>query len=220
MRKPTRVEAVLGQHINLNVAAHLARTQLVPDRGARYDSQHLLEIVDAIARALMRVAPVYCAGADGQPRELTAVELQAANFSDGALQLADGRRLASVTMKRGDVRQAIAILRSIGIAEVGAPATAMPPVPLPAVSRIDLRAQLAELETLLAPPLLPQQVEQARRIAVRIARHAKHGQVANLAMQLMSALQGGGDGCADLPGGYRLVLARLRAALEDAQANN
>lgn len=48
-----------------------------------------------------------------------------------------------------------------------------------------------------------------------IARHAPHGRVANLAMQLMSGFHESRD-YEDLPGGYRMALARLRAALEEA----
>jgi hypothetical protein len=74
-------------------------------------------------------------------------------------------------------------------------------------------ARVAELETLLVPPLLPRQVERARSAAIWIARHAPHGRVANLAMQLISALHES-HGTDDVPGGYRLAFARLRAAIE------
>jgi len=81
-----------------------------------------------------------------------------------------------------------------------------------------LRARLAEVENLLQPPLLPAQVERAKAGAVWIARHAPHGRVANLAMQLMSALHES-QGDDDVPGGFRMALARLRAAFEEtAQA--
>ena len=51
-----------------------------------------------------------------------------------------------------------------------------------------------------------------------IARHAPQGRVANLAMQLMSALHES-QSIDEIPGGFRMALARLRAAFEEtAQA--
>jgi hypothetical protein len=50
-----------------------------------------------------------------------------------------------------------------------------------------------------------------------IARRAPQGRVANLAMQLMSALHES-PALADVPGSYRMALARLRAALEETAA--
>ena len=79
-----------------------------------------------------------------------------------------------------------------------------------------MRARLTEVEGLLAPPLLPTQVERAKAGAVWIARHAPHGRVANLAMQLMSALHET-RGTEEIPGGFRMALARLRAALQDIE---
>jgi hypothetical protein len=62
---------------------------------------------------------------------------------------------------------------------------------------------------------MPAQLERAKSAAVFIARHAPHGRVANLAMQRMSGFHESRD-YEDLPGGYRMALARLRAALEEA----
>src|SRR4029453_6493237 len=77
-----------------------------------------------------------------------------------------------------------------------------------------LRARFAELEQLLKPPVVPAQLDRAKAAAVWIARHAPHGRVANLAMQLMSALHET-RGLDDIPGGFRMALARLRAALDE-----
>jgi hypothetical protein len=79
-----------------------------------------------------------------------------------------------------------------------------------------LRGRFAEVDRLLTAPLLPAQVEQAKAAAVWIARHAPHGRVANLAMQLMSALHET-RGTEEIPGGFRMALARLRAALQDIE---
>ncbi len=53
------LQTTLGQHLALSVAAHLARTQLVRDPFHTYDGQHLLESLDVVANALLRVTPVY-----------------------------------------------------------------------------------------------------------------------------------------------------------------
>ena len=79
-----------------------------------------------------------------------------------------------------------------------------------------LLAQLSEVESLLRPPLAPEQLERAGHHIISIARSAPHGRVANLAMRLMSAvLESRGAG--ELPPAVRAELARLRAAVEDAQ---
>jgi hypothetical protein len=80
--------------------------------------------------------------------------------------------------------------------------------------------RLADVESLLRPPLIAAQVDKAKAGALFIARHAPRGLVANLAMQLMSALHEtrAADVTGDVPGGFRMTLARLRAALEETAA--
>jgi hypothetical protein len=68
---------------------------------------------------------------------------------------------------------------------------------------------------MLEPPLLSIQVERAKAAAVWIARHAQHGHIANLAMQLMSALQVC-SASEDGPG-LRVPLVQLRNAIEDVK---
>ena len=87
--------------------------------------------------------------------------------------------------------------------------------PAPLAVAEALRARFAEVEALLQPPLIPSQVERAKRAAVWIARHAPQGRVANLAMQLMSALHEPRASDDEAPGGFRLALARLGAALDE-----
>jgi len=72
----------------------------------------------------------------------------------------------------------------------------------------------AHLEALLQPPLVTSRIDQASRLAVSIARHAPHGRVANLAMQLMSALHEA-RGAGEIPASLGLVSSRLRAALDE-----
>ena len=212
------VNDIAGQHLALSVAAHLARTQLVPDPLSVYDGQHLSEMIQVVAGALARVAPLYVrdtAGAD--PRELTGAELEGAAIKRGAtmLSLADGRTFSGVTVKRSDLRQAIAILKAVGIEELRFPQ--QPAEPRAQESKnAKLLAQLAEVENLLRAPLVPEQVDRAGRQIISIAREAPHGRVANLAMRLMSALLES-RGSEEPPPGVRAELARLRAAVEDVQ---
>lgn len=210
---------IAGQYLSLAVAAHLARTQLVADPLTVYDPQHLGEMLNVVAQALARTAPLQITdAASGEKRALSAADLEGAVAKRGAtaLLLKDGRTLTGVSVRRSDLRQAIAVLKAVGIPEF-APACAAG-VPQPGANGNGgiepLRARFAEVDRLLTPPLLPAQVEQAKAAAVWIARHAPHGRVANLAMQLMSSLHET-RGTEEIPGGFRMALARLRAALHD-----
>ena len=62
-RKTALIESIEGQHLNLCVAAHLGRTQLVANPLTRYDTEHLMEMVEAVARALAKVA-TYLVGSE------------------------------------------------------------------------------------------------------------------------------------------------------------
>ena len=216
-------ESIAGQHLALAVAAHLARTQLVPDPLRVYDGQHLSEMVNLVAMALARTSPLYVFDPRAaQPRQLTAAELEGAVAKRAAsvLQLQDGRMLAGVTMRRGDLRQAIAILKTIGLQEIAPQFAAAEPERVAArapaeVGRGMVMQQLVQLENLLTPPLIAEQVNKAKQAALFIARHAPHGRVANLAMQLMSSLHDARSSD-EVPGGFRMSLARLRAALDNA----
>jgi hypothetical protein len=92
--------------------------------------------------------------------------------------------------------------------DMGAP----PPQRNEAAHLIDL---LDEVEKMLTPPLIPSEMERAKAAALFIARQTRDARTANLAMQLMSALHES-RGYEDVPGGYRMALARLRAALQHA----
>jgi hypothetical protein len=213
-------DSIAGQYLSLAVASHLARTQLVPDPLKVYDSQHLGDMLNVVAQALARTAPLHVTdAASGEKRALSALDLEGAvaKRAAGALVLKDGRTLTGVSIRRSDLRQAIAILKAVGIPEF-APAPAAAPKPgANGNGGIEaLRARFAEVDRLLTPPLLPAQVDRAKAAAVWIARHAPHGRVANLAMQLMSALHET-RGTEEIPGGFRMALARLRAALQEIE---
>jgi hypothetical protein len=210
--------SLAGQHLALSVAAHLARTQLVPDPLKVYDAQHLSEMLDVVARALSKVAPIYVRDAGvADPRPLTPAELDGAIIRRGAtiVALADGRSFSSATIKRLDLRQAIAILKAVGIEDLEPRSQAAEPPP-DAPKTQKLLEQLREVESLLEPPLLPGHLERAGQHMIWIAREAPHGRVANLAMRLMSALHEA-RGADALPPGALAELAYLRAALEDVQ---
>ena len=210
-------ESILGQHLALSVAAHLARTQLVPDPLRVYDGQHMSDMVDTVANALAKVAPLYVQDAkSGTARELTPLELDGAAVKRGAtvIVLKDGRTLSSVSMKRADLRQAIAILKAVGVPELRVPPPSLPPASKPAP---DLLGQLRELESLLSPPLIEPHVQKANTIAVGIARHASQGKIANLSMQLVSIVHGAAhEGDVDARK-IDVALGRLRAAVEEAE---
>ena len=220
-KSPTRLltEGILGQHIALSVAAHLARTQLVPDPLRVYDAQHMAETLDVVANALVRVAPVYVQDPKAEaPRELMEAELDGARAKRAAtvLALQDGRTLSAVSMKRADLRQAIAILKAVGIQELArAEPQAQEARTEPRDWLRELCSRLGEVEKLLEPPLVPSQAHKANPHIVFIARNAPEGRVANLAMQLMSAVHEADVGDAVENDRVSLTLARLRAALDE-----
>jgi hypothetical protein len=190
-------ETILGQHLALSVAAHLARTQLVPDPLKVYDAQHIGDMVDIVANALARVAPLYVHDGGGAPRQLTEGELEGARVKRSAMDLClkDGRTLSGISIKRADLRQAIAILKAVGIPELACSSRRPEPPKAQEPDRLGrLRARLAEIEKLL------------------------QGCVANLAMRLMSAAH---EACGAAAPDHRqmgLMLARLRAALDEAES--
>jgi len=208
-------DSIVGQHLALSVAAGLARTQLVPDPLMAYDALHITGTLNLVGGALARVAPLYVRETKtGAVRELSQDELQGAEVRSGALLLVlkDGRTLSSVSIKRADLRQAIAVLKTIGIPELRLPLPKETPVASPEPP--SLAGQLTELEALLHAPLIAPQTEKANAIAVAIARQAREGRIANLAMQLVSAIYAARDADESEARRVPLALARLRDALD------
>lgn len=212
-------DGILGQHLALSVAAGLARSQLVPDPTRVYDAQHLSDSLNHVARGLAKVAQLYLSVPGETPRPLAPMELENAHIQRGAtlVVLKDGRKLSGVSMKRADLRQAVAILKTIGIQEFGpsaAPvATALEPLP----EVVDPLVQLAEIERLLSVPLVAPQVKRANTLAVALARSAPQGRIANLAMQLVSVVHEAQSEQTQDIDRLKLALARLRDALDSAQ---
>jgi hypothetical protein len=212
------VDDLRSQHIALSVAAGLARTQLIPDPTRVYDSQHLSESLNHVARGLAKVAQLYVAVPGEPPRPLAPIEIEDAHIQRGAtlVVLKDGRKLSAVSMKRADLRQAVAILKTIGIQEFAAQ-TSPPAAPESATERLDPLVQLGEIERLLTVPLVAPQVSRANSLAVALARSAPQGRIANLAMQLVSAVHEAQNEQTQDAGRLTMALARLRDALEHEQ---
>ena len=166
------IDGLRSQHIALSVAAGLARTQLIPEPGKVYDAQHLSESLNHVARGLAKVAQLYVSTPGQAPRALSPGELEDAQIQRGAtlMVLKDGRKLSAVSMKRSDLRQAVAILKTIGIQEFAR--NPAPAEPQPEPERVDPLAQLAEIERLLTLPLVAPQVSRANALAVALARSA------------------------------------------------
>ena len=80
-----------------------------------------MDTLNRVGWALARVAPVYvCEAPDAEQRELMPAELEGAAVLQGAaiVLLKDGRKLSRVTIKRADLRQAIAFLKNIGVEQI------------------------------------------------------------------------------------------------------
>jgi hypothetical protein len=118
--------------------------------------------------------------------------------------LRDGCVVSDVSMKRSDLRLAIAILKLFGVHNITPPRLKAPPAGAegPRVRLRSLATQVIELEKLLAAD----EFDKARRLATTMARCSPYGPVANRAMQLVSALND-----AD---GVKPALARLCSAVD------
>jgi len=207
------VDSVLGQHVALSVAAHLARSQLVFNRDVHYDTEHLFEMLDVLARALVKSAPIYVRDGPGSdPRELRTDELEGATVLQGGqvVLLSDGRRLSTVTIKRSDLREAIALLGCVGVPGLVQGRPHITPTSEPAEP--DLTVTVEELERLLKPPVISPELEKAYRILIRMARDGKVPGLGNIAMRLMTALNEC-RGREALSETARTLLAELRAAI-------
>lgn len=203
------------EYLALPVAAHLARTRLVPDPTKVYDPEHLNEMLNIAAQALMRATRLYFVDPDtGEMHELGALELDGAVAKRGAtrLTLRSGRSIAGVTVLRNELLDAIALLKKTGVPGLTSP-LAEPPA-RPPEAPADPLALLRDMEALIHPPVLGSELQRATKLAVALARGAQRGEIANLAMRLVSELHES-RGKAAMGEGVRLAFERLRAALEE-----
>jgi hypothetical protein len=216
--KTTRLaEGIRSQHVAISVAAGLARAQLAPHPVGSYDARHVSEMLDTIAGAIARVAPIHAMNArTGEVRRLTEQDLDGAYFTRGAaaLVLKDGTALASISITRGDLRHAVVVLKTIDFLtepQADKPGT-------DAAEPASFAAPLAEIEQLLHLPLAPAYIDKVNRLAMGIVRAARTGPIVNHAMQLISALHHArvhGEARSNAVGA---ALAALQGAIERAKA--
>jgi hypothetical protein len=117
------IDNTLGQQPGLSVAAHLARMQLLPEPLAVYDSEHMNEMIDIVARALAKVTPLYVLdSSSGKTREVSAAELAGAVITRAATSA--GAAAQRGARARG--RTARAPRRNRGAAAAAAPSAGGP----------------------------------------------------------------------------------------------
>jgi len=105
------------RHVAVSVAAAVAYNELLPARtGKPYDAEHFAAMLDFVAAALAKLAPIYVDGAADTPRQLGVQEMEGVRIYRGAtrLALADGTVFEKFTMRSRDARDAIVILRRAG----------------------------------------------------------------------------------------------------------
>jgi len=206
-RKGESSDKLVGQHVALPVAVRLASVVLSEE--ARHPSASTLNVV---GNALTRLVPVYLQRrGSARPRALSEGELEGSEVMHSAtvLLLKDGRSLSSVSIRRRDLKRGIALLKTVGIAELGKARPRKPESPA-----AELVAKVDEIEKLIRPPLLPSQMDRVSVLAVGIARSAPDGSTAHLAMRLLSALHDArkaGDMADTQP--IEAIVTRLREAL-------
>jgi len=77
----------------------------------------MLKSLDAVARALANIMPIYAEEPPDRPKELSAFELLEGKFERGAriFRMRDGRELEGLAVERRDMLAGIAVLRAAGI---------------------------------------------------------------------------------------------------------
>lgn len=217
--KTTRLaQGIRNEQVAMTVAAGLARAQLVPNPVAVYDARHLSEMLELIAAAIARVAPIHAMNPrTGEIRRLTAEELEGASFARGATALVfkDGTATAGVSITRGDLRHAVAVLKTIGFQ--GDPQEHKPHTE-PARAQ-NFAVARAEIERLVALPLAPVNIDKVNRLAMEIVRAASAGPVASCAMQLISALHRARVEGATHSDAVGAALGRLQQAIDKVESD-
>ncbi|HEV2431401.1 MAG TPA: hypothetical protein VGT43_07810, partial [Burkholderiales bacterium] len=126
--------------------------------------------------------------------------------------LKDGTTIAGVSITRGDLRHAVAVLKTIGFQTQG---DADKPEPVRAGS---FDARLAQIEQVLRLPLAPEYIDKVNRLAMDIVRAARIGPIVNHAMQLISALHHARVKMEKHSNAVDAALAALHQAIEKAKA--
>ena len=218
--KTTRLaEGIRNQHVAMSVAAGIARAQLVPNPVGVYDARHLSEMLEVMAAAIARVAPIYAMNArTGEVRRLTEEDLEGASFARGAtaLVMKDGTTIAGISITRGDLRHAVVVLKTIGFQ---AEADADKPDPEPARAE-NVDALVAEIEQLLLLPFAPEYIDKVNRLTMKIVRAARTGPIVNHAMQLISALHHARIKVEKHSSAVDAALAALQRSIESQSLNS
>ena len=104
------------QHLALSTAAAVVYHQITGTTAASVADVD--EILNLVAHAIANVAPIYTADrASGGPRQLAPIELIHCRFERGAtvLKTSFGLEYGQLSMRRSDMRAAIAILKGAGL---------------------------------------------------------------------------------------------------------
>ena len=105
------------QYVGLPTACSVIYAKIMGKPPATEPAE-MQEVLNAVARAVSNVVPVYSRGADGSlPVPLTAIDLINGKFERGAhaFALKDGRQLTGLSLQRPDMHTAISVLQSAHI---------------------------------------------------------------------------------------------------------
>ncbi len=103
-----------GEHIALSTAAAVVYHQLIGATADAGSADDVMEVLDRVAGAIANVAPIYTSDRpSGTPRQLAPIELIHCRFERGAtvLKTSFGLEYTNLSIRRGDMRAAIAILK-------------------------------------------------------------------------------------------------------------
>lgn len=211
-KKDQETDATAGQHLAFSDAVRLASSELLENRRGS-------GMLNLIGNALARLVPLYFQDSGrATPRALSQDELEGSQVMHRAtvLLLKDGRSLSTIWIRRGDLRHGIAVLRTVGIPELGET-----PARNPATQQGELVAKVVEIERLVRPPLLRSQMDRANDLATSIARSAPDTEIGNLAVRLLRAIhdaRAAADSADTRP--IDLLVARMRDALRHKDKDN
>jgi hypothetical protein len=102
------------EHVDLRVAASVVYSQVTGRRVRGERDPRTLRVLNDVARALASVAPIWVSESDSRVRQVDASELVQGRFESGAMLLRknDGGELRRLTVQRGDMLSAIALIRA------------------------------------------------------------------------------------------------------------
>ena len=200
-------------------AAPPARTQLLPEPGKAYDAQHLSETLNLVAPRSPRwrssTSRIRTTGSAARARAGRSSRARTIQRGATVLVLKDGRTLSAVSMKRADLRRRSRSSRRSAFRSCARRRRKTRRRRSP--SRPQLLAPLAEIERLLRAADRAVGRDARTRSPCRSRAMRAAGSIANLAMQLVSAVhETSGKGEAG-DGRVAVALARLRTALEEEE---